>query len=66
MLVPERSEGYARYGAHVENYAKSEIITGGDKCDDVIDEDGRNISGFPIFSAIISLTFATIVINRNQ
>ena len=67
MLVPERSEGYAKvWSTCWEIMQNQEIITGGDKCDDVIDEDGRNISGFPIFSAIISLTFATIVINRNQ
>ena len=42
ILVPERSEGYAKvWSTCWEIMQDQEIITGGDKCDDVIDEDGN-------------------------
>ena len=67
MLIPERSEGYAKvWSTCWEIMEDQKIITGGDNCDGIIKEDKQNIGGFPLFSAIISLTLATIVINRNQ
>jgi len=67
ILIPERSEGYAKvWSTCWEIMQDQEIITGGEKCNNIIEESEGNISGFPIFSAIISITFATIIVKKNQ
>ena len=63
LLIPERSDGYAKvWSTCWEIMENKEIITGGADCGD----NDENISGFPFFSAIISLTLATIIIKKNQ
>ena len=62
VLVPERSEGYAKvWSVCWEIMENQTIISGGDECG-VADE--QNVSGFPIFTALLSLSLATIFIRK--
>jgi len=64
ILIPERSEGYAKvWSGCWEIMENQTIISGGELCENSEEE---NVSGFPLISALLSLTLATIFIKKNQ
>ncbi len=64
ILIPERSDGYAKvWSGCWEIMENQTIISGGELCENSEEE---NVSGFPLISALLSLTLATIFIKKNQ
>ena len=62
ILIPERSDGYAKvWSGCWEIMENQTIISGGELCGN--SEEG-NVSGFPLISALLSLTLATIFIRK--
>jgi len=62
VLVPERSDGYAKvWSVCWEIMENQTIISGGDECG-VAEE--SNVSGFPVFTALLSLSLATIFFRK--
>ena len=69
LLVPERSDGYAKvWSTCWEIMENQTIINGGSNCaGDMIGQSEENgLSGFPVITALLSLALATSFVRRNQ